>query len=195
MKNENLFEIFIVLSKAIIVIPIAVLIIALVMKYNQQPQTKNIFPTPAKVLPTVKPTTEKINFDLKGPLICQGKIDEASVSAYIKNKNIKIVIDKDRERENILVAGDCFYNWEKGDFSGKRICGLSSLLSVAETMAGFGGFNAGFLFSQLNNFGVNTKIATDQAKIADLVNTCKKEIIDDKVFIVPTNILFRNNRQ
>lgn len=194
MEDNNLFEIFSYLSKAVIIIPVAVVIIALIFRFNQKPKEKSLLITPTvKLSPTVEPARTKINIDLKGPLICKGKIEESVVSAYIKDKKIKIIINRKTEIENILVLGDCFYNWDEGEFSGRRICGLSPLFSIAETMAKFNGLDADLLFSKLNSLGVK-KIATDQAKITELVNTCKKESINEKKFFLPTNILFKNNQ-
>lgn len=195
MKNDNLLEIFSVLSKAVIIIPIVVVVIALIFKFNKQPQQPldySFRPTLTIVPPTIQ-TPFPIKLDLKGPLVCGSKVDSASTSAFIKDKKIKIIFNNKNERENILVSGDCFYNWDEGEFTGRRVCGLSPLLSIAETMASFGGLRADLLFNQLNNLGINNKIATDQAKINALVKSCKQEVIDESVFEVPTSILFRNN--
>lgn len=194
MEKDNLLDIFSALSKIIIIIPIVVVLVALIFKFNKKNSPQLIkFSLPPTITPKIVQKPPQLKIDLKGPLTCIGNINDASISAFIKDKKIKVIVDKNKEKENILISGDCFYNWDEGEFSGKRICGLSSVISLAETMTNFGGLGADLLFSQLNNLGISNQIATDQAKIAKLVNTCKKDVIDEKVFVVPTNILFKNN--
>lgn len=195
MKDDNLLEIFSVLSKAIIVIPIIIVIAALFFRFNKKHQpTLDYLYKPSPTI-TPKPTviSSPIKLDLKGPFICSGKIEEASASAFIKDKKIKIILQNKKETENILIAGDCFYKWDEGEYTGRRVCGLSPLISMVETLAGFGGLNFDLLFDQLNSFNVDNKIATDQAKINELVKSCKKENIKEEIFEVPAGVLFKNN--
>lgn len=196
MEKDSFFEIFSILSKAVIVVPIVVVIIGLVYKFNEKKnssnQSENLI-TPTVFQKQKTNSQSKINIDLKGPLVCQGKLEEASIAAYIKDKKIKIIIDRKIEVENILISDDCFYNWDEGEFSGKRICGLSPFISVAEMSMNFGGMSADVLLNQLASLGIKDKIATDQAKIVELINACKKEeIVNQQIFAVPTNVLFKN---
>lgn len=196
MKNDNLFDFFSVISKAVIIVPIVVVIVALLFKFNKKPMQQlsyRITPTPTIITRPTQVSTS-IKFDLKGSIICGGKVDSASVSAYIKDKKIKIIFDNKDKKENLLVSGDCFYNWEEGEFSGQKMCGLSPVLSIIETIASFGGLNFELLFDQLKNFGINNKVASDQAKINQLVKTCREEKIDEQLFKIPTNILFKNRQ-
>jgi len=193
MEKDNLFEVFAFLSKAVIIIPIAVVIISLLLHFNQQPSKKSTLIIAPTLLPAVKPTTPKIKIDLKGPLICQGNLQNSSATAYIKDKKIKAVVKEKNTTSNFLVNGDCFYNWKAGEFVGSRICGLSPILSLFETMSGFGGMGLDLILNQLTQLGVGNKIATDQAKIAELINACKKQTISDLgIFEIPKNVLFKN---
>jgi len=193
MEKDNIFDTFSILSKIVIILPIIVVVTTLILKFNQKP-TKVAQVTPSPTMsPSAKPSS-KINIDLQGPLICQSKLEEASISAYIKDKKIKVAIDKDNQIENILVSGDCFYNWEDNEYTGRRICGLSPLFSVAQTMMSLGLVGADTLFSQLNSLGIDNKIATDPGHINQLLNSCQKRAVEESVFIIPQNVLFRNTK-
>ncbi len=196
MKNDSLLEIFSILSKAIIIIPVIVVLLALFFRFNKKPRQNLRYFSPPSPTITPKPTNvfNPIKFNLKGPIVCQGEINGASASAFIKDKKIRIIFQNKGDRENILVSGDCFYNWDEGEFSGQKMCGLSPVLSIVETMASFGGLNFELLFNQLKNLGVSNKVASDQAKVNQLVKTCREEKIDERLFKIPTNILFKNRQ-
>ncbi len=65
--------------------------------------------------------------------------------------------------------------WEKGKYSGEKICGIASYLSYFEQ------------FSQLGFMGIGN------LDLASLTDSCKKEEIKDiRIFEMPKNILFKN---
>lgn len=197
-SDDDVFETFSVLSKVVILVPVIVVIIALVYKFNKQDQRSPLrsssFEGQAK--PTIynQTTSGKINIDLKGPLICNGKIDDLIVNAFIKDKKIKVILDQKTKKENMIINGDCYYYWQEGQYTGEKICGLSSFMSLAETMINLGGPNLNLITSQLTKLGLDQKIATNEAKITELVKSCKKGNIDTKIFEVPGNILFKNKK-
>jgi len=197
MEKDEVFEIFSVLSKVIIFIPIVVVIIGLIYRFNQpqnvnpKTQNQNLNPKSNQAQDNNK---SKITIDLKGPLVCNGKIDDLTVSAFIKDKKIKAVFDQKNIKNNILLNGDCYYYWLTGQYTGEKVCGLSAIVGLVETMINFGGFNLDLVTSQLLNFGIDQKIATNEAKITELIQNCQKKNIDDKVFELPNNILFKNKK-
>ena len=190
MEKDDVFEIFSILSKVVIVVPIAIVIIGLVYKFNQS-QNSPLRPAQRDFEGQAKPksqtTPSKITIDLKGPLVCSGKIDNLTVNAFIKDKKIKVILDQKTKKENLLLNGDCYYRWQESQYTGEKICGLSSFLNIAETMMNFGGLN-------LAELGLDQKIATNQAKITELVQSCKKQNVDVKTFEIPENILFKNKK-
>lgn len=197
MDRDDVFEIFSILSKAVIVAPVIVVIIALVYKFNTKGKALN------QIQPTVSPTTiqqqktssqSKINIDLKGPLVCSGKVEDLIINVFIKDKKIKIITDQKNTKDNIFFNGDCYYRWGEGEYVGERICGLSPFMSAAETMINLGVLNFNSITSQLTKLGLNQKIATNEAKITELVQNCKKKNINMSVFEVPGNILFKNKK-
>lgn len=195
MEKDDVFEIFSILSKAIIIVPVVVVIIGLVYKFNKQDQRPQI-KDQNRITPTIFKqqgnNQAKINIDLKGPFICYGQIDNLTVNAFIKDKKIKVILDQKTKKENMLFNGDCYYRWQEGQYVGERICGLSPFMGVAETMINFGGLNLDLVTSQLTKLGLDQKIATNEAKITELIQSCKKKNVDIKTFEVPNNILFKN---
>jgi len=196
MEKDSLFNLFSFFSKLIIFVPIIVVVVALILKFNNKSPTQLSF-KPSPTLTTVlKPTQAKIQFniDLKGPWVCSGKINNASASAFIKEKKIKIVIGGENPKKNVLFSGDCLYSWTEDEFSGTRACGLSPLLSLGESMLKFGGISD-LLLGQLARLGVGDKLASNPAEINKLINSCKKEkSIDEETFTIPKNILFKNGK-
>ena len=197
MEKDDVFEIFSVLSKAIIVVPIVVVIIGLIYRFNKQDQKSKI-KDQNLVTPTIikqqNNNQSKITIDLKGPLVCKGKIDNLTIDASIKDKKIKVFLDQKTKKENMLLAGDCYYRWEEGQYAGEKVCGLSSFISIAETVISLGGSNLSLITSQLTKLGLDKKIATNEAKITEIVQSCKKGNIDTNFFEVPSNILFKNKK-
>ncbi|MCX7881092.1 MAG: hypothetical protein N2482_01085 [Patescibacteria group bacterium] len=197
MEKDNLFDIFHFLSKAILLVPIVIFILALFFKFNySQRKTLISLPTPTIVLtPTKTEKKEEIKIDLKGPFVCEGELNQISASVFIKDKKIKVILSKKEKKENHLIVDDCYYSWDEGSFSGKRICGLKPAMSLVETMMSLGVFSLQNLFDQLANFGgagLENTIATKEGQIKEFLHFCQKKEIEDKVFQIPVNILFKN---
>ncbi|GEM_PF-3537055 len=88
-------DFFRIVSKAVIIFPIVVIIIALILKYNQQPQQikkqDNFLKPTIIITPTL--AKKKINIDFQGPLICQYQEDNLKATIYIKNRNINLELN------------------------------------------------------------------------------------------------------
>jgi hypothetical protein len=181
------------LSKLTIIIPIAVLLIAVGFYFSDSiSQTKvlsslnRLTPTP-KVVPT-KADSSPV-FNLKGPLVCSYATKTASYSARIKNKQIEITSIQDKKQSHFLLKGDCVYMWDISP--GKKICGIGQYVGMFETFSGLGVVNIGTIIGMLPQFGVSAKSLPDQAGIEAAMQACKTEIVADEVFTVPKNILFK----
>lgn len=80
-------------SKGVIVFPIVIIILSLILKYNQ-PAEKKISSSLSPV-PTVYPSSTVINkavIDLKGPWVCQYKNNNQEYSLKIKDRKISLEI-------------------------------------------------------------------------------------------------------
>ena len=196
MKNDEIFEIFSILSRVIIFIPVAVVFIALIYKFNQTPYNSKkerqnfIIPTIAPV--SKIPNQTKINIDLKGPLVCQGSLDGLKVKIFLKDKKIRAITEQKNKKENFLLNDDCFYSWLEGEYFGEKKCGLAPIINIAEEIIGLNGVNLSLVGDQLAKFGIEQKIATDEAKISQLIKNCQKKEIASQTFSLPQNILFKN---
>lgn len=202
MKDEGLHNVFFYLSRVVILVPLVVIVIALIFKFNQSFVSDNIEKDPPIQTPPVTskikkestptPSTDEVKFDLQGPMECAFISPVTTMSAFIKNRQISVEMRNKGTIEKFLVTGDCLYKWEKSSFSGKKICGISPILSLAETLAGFSPFGIGNLFKMLPQIGIDSSQSTNEAVLDSLFQSCKKKEVEDNHFYIPKNILFKN---
>ena len=174
MNNTNYLDnFFSFVSKAVIIIPIIILVSILFLKFStskKNPSLSNL------VVPTVSPAAKKdsFKFDLQGPIMCD--------NLFIKNKKILL---KNR-LINYLLNGDCLYIWEEGKGKGEKKCGLSVYMGLAENYLRF--LNVDDI---TNNNLVNNYIKDKNIDLISIVKSCKRqEIKANSIFEVPTKILF-----
>jgi len=190
--NKFFDDFFYKTSKVILFLPLIILIFGLFIKFNQtnQKEKKNLkyeFLSPTlkeKRLPTV--SDAKVNFNLNGPFFCFFSQKDASISAFIKDKKIKLMIEQKKEKQYLLVKDDCLYQWQENQFTGNKTCGINQYLEIADY---FLKTNQKLFFDFLlkqNQFNF--------VKEADfsLENICKKKKVNDDNFLIPINILFKN---
>lgn len=207
MNTKPIDETFSYLSKLIIVIPLLVIFLAVFLKISEKntnraslqkvyknlqskPKDANLSTKGLNDL-TLKQSTQSALLDLKGSSVCEYVNKEASVEAYIKNKKIYATFNKGKEIESILINGDCFYNWDKNEYTGKRTCGISSFLEMLEGLQGFNLLDIKDIFAYLPQIGMDEK-TKDLLNNIDFLNFCKKKNVEDKWFILPKNILFKD---
>lgn len=172
--NKELHTFFDYVSKAVIIIPIFVVVISLFFKFNQPKKQVNQTPTSIPTISIIK--TNSFKFDLKGPIVCD--------NLFIQNKNIYFK----NETTNYLLNGDCLYTWEVGKYSGQKKCGLSSYVGLAETYLNFMSIE-----DLINNDLIKDKIKNKDVDLANIIKSCKREGIKDKtIFQIPKMILFTN---
>jgi len=94
-------DFFSFVSKAVIIIPIFVLIILLFLKFNSPKKSTSLTPTPTKI-----PTAQNnfINFDLNGPYHCLYKNNTQNFEAFIKNKNILLKVTQNNSEKKYLLT-------------------------------------------------------------------------------------------
>lgn len=197
-QSKFLDEFFYYSSKVILSIPIIIVILGLVVKFNQKKEqnsdykSKKIISTPIispKLTAVPKPVKENSSFNLQGPLVCRYSSNEASISAYIKNKNIFVKINKKDKGENFLVSGDCLYSWKDNQYTGEKICGIGQYISLVSSLP--------FIDPSLV---LNGELLLDKSELPikkeefdHLASFCKKEKINDEIFKPPLAIIFKNN--
>lgn len=149
-------DFFSYVSKAVIVIPIVVVVISLFLKFSQPrmgltlPAGRQVNQTPT-ITPTVTQTKQNndIKFDLNGPYHCIYKNNNQNFEAFIKNKNILLKVAQNNLEKKYLLTSyvPMIENFLKQDLSG--------------------------LQSMANQYNINLKEALD---------SCRKEDVKDSIF-------------
>ncbi len=93
-------DFFSFISKAVIIIPIVVVILSLMFKFGQL-KTGRINPTPTEISIS---KNYAFKFDFKGPYKCSYKDDKIEAKIYIKNKNVLAEVNKDGEIKKYLLS-------------------------------------------------------------------------------------------
>jgi hypothetical protein len=183
-------------SKVVIIIPLVILFLAVVLQLQQRVPFLNskskISPTPVlkPLSPTPPPVTSKVKIDLNGPYMCSYADKQQSAQVYIKNKNILIQMMQ-AHGENILINGDCYYKWEPNQFTGDKMCGVSTYLGLYETMSALGGVDIGSVLS-IAHLSDDKGAALSSDFIENVVNSCKKQEVSDTVFAIPRTVSFKD---
>lgn len=93
-------DFFSFISKAVIIIPIIIVILSLMFKFGQS-KTGRINPTPTTILIA---QNNSFKFDFKGPYKCSYKDDKIEAKIYIKNKNVLAEVNKEGEIKKYLLT-------------------------------------------------------------------------------------------
>ena len=204
-QKEPLFQITHGLSKFVIILPLAIIAVALFFKAEQMVSVlgNKVAHPPVAIIsqPVAQPTTEPtvptsptptpIKFNLDGPFSCDYSEGKDSIKAYVKNKKIAVQTVKEH-KENVVLNGDCVYKWEPNQFKGEKQCGISQLFSVFDMLASFngGGLDAKTIISMIHSSDQNTSDFSDDF-IQKAAASCKKQAVSDSVFVVPSSIQFK----
>jgi len=171
--NDSLSTFFSFVSKAVLIIPIFILVISLFLKFSSPKNLITDNSSTSTILPTIK---TEFKFNLKGPIVCD--------SLFIKDKKILLK----NKSINYLLNGDCLYIWDTGKLNGEKKCGLSSYVSLAETYLDFMSVD-----DLINNNLIKDKIKNKDIDLAKVVKSCRRGDIKDKtIFEIPKKILFTN---
>ncbi len=190
-RQNNLDNFFIPLSRIILVIPIFAIIIALFFRTTGKLTltSKQTIPSPIPTIMVPTPTPE-IKIDLQGPYMC-AKTDGASkVTVNIKNKQIYAQIMRDNTSDYVLLKGDCLYRWQ--GYRGDKTCGISQFMTLYDTMSAFGAVNAKTIMDAIASSGFAS--ASDEAMLGDVMQTCQKQEVAESIFVVPTNVTFKDSQ-
>ena len=174
-------DFFSFVSKAVIIIPIIIVILSLMFKFGQS-KTDRTLPAGRQVNPT--PTTIQIaqnnsfKFDFKGPIVCD--------NLFIKDKKVFYK----NKTSNYLLNGDCLYIWIDEKINGEKKCGLTNYVNMAENY--FGPFN---INDFVNNNLVKEFIKDKNIDVQKILSSCRREEIkDDLIFEVPKKVIFKNKK-
>ncbi|MDO8497439.1 MAG: hypothetical protein Q7S61_02735 [bacterium] len=205
MKSTFLDQLFHVLSKFVIIVPVLIILFVLVTKgagvLNLHSVQKKEVPTPSPSsspnVPLLSPTvvsSEKISLSLSGPLVCHYDSSTATVSAKIKNKKIAAELQKEKQVDNVVVNGDCLYHWKKGTIVGEKICGISSMLSIVDMLSSSGLMDPKSIVGLMGGGSQIQGIDADTFSSENISRMCHKEDIGEDSFIVPSFIRFTDKK-
>lgn len=193
-NNHSLDDFFHIASRILFIVPIVVILVALLTKFSFAPsETKQEqIVTVSPVQPTeVREGSLYTKINLQGPFRCQLISPDASASAFVKEKKMYITVDRKETDQYVLLNGDCVYMWGKTGFSGEKVCGVSSYISLAESLFSLNIISPESLFEQFSSLLPTGEMP--DIDMASILNSCKKEEIeDDSLFTIPKNILFKN---
>lgn len=198
MKQEDLETIFHSLSRVIIIVPLILIVVALFVKFANWQKTSKSSQKIRQVIPTSTPVKKEpvasgqatLNFD--GPYVCDYSFSTGSISAKIKNKKAVARISNKNKVENILLNGDCVYIWEPETYSGQKICGISSYLSIFQALANFQMVDIGMVFQFLPQLGLKNSFDLKEKDLKNFMSSCRSQDVVESAFIIPQNILFKN---
>lgn len=185
---SDTYSIFRILSRVIIVFAVITLIAGFIMRFSQNKPKTQSAAIDEKPVSTIPISTSAAELNLNGPFVCNFSSKEASISAFVKDKNVYAQIKESSKASTILLNGDCLYFWKNFSTDGEKICGLSPYLLLIGNMP-------------LGNLLKNNKMLSSFGKLSQsdkipaIFDTCKKqEIQDGKMFTIPKNILFKEKK-
>jgi len=185
MKNKVFDDFFYFFSKIVIFLPLFLIIISLILEFNQKqrhlPSNQNPFSKKMSFLPS--PKISKISIDLKGPWQCLLKNDKTSIAAYIKDRKIKIEVKNDKGKSYFLIENDCLYQWSEDQSSGNKSCGIGPYLNLTESIIKN---NSPVFF---DSFFRPFKEVNQES--SSLKSICKKENVEENIFKLPKKLLFK----
>ncbi len=143
-------------------------------------------PNNARQQPSASGTKRSIKIDINGSYICK----TASMSAYIKNKQVRATNTNATSTEEFLFNGDCVYAWLKGQKTGTNSCGYGQYLAVYEMFGGSIDLN-----TILPYMGSFQKTVGSSEGLLSITQSCKPDTtIADSVFVLPKNITFSSSK-
>lgn len=174
-KTDDLFNFFSSLSKLIIFVPLVIIIIALIFKFNQPKNQTSLNVLPVLPNVTIAPTSHQLKINLTGPYHCIYQDKTRSIEVYIKNKNILGLLKENKVEKKYLLSGDCLYHYDNRVLLEKK-CGLSTYITLGESLLNNGLIDLSTLTSQFPGL---TGIDVNQ-----VIKSCKKSDIKDQLFKV-----------
>lgn len=209
------------ISRFTIIFPIILFIIVLgahyynEYRYEQQEQMMQLRNNRQAVLETQRREAlgldkeDKLNqpvaIDLESNYICSYQDEDASMSAFIENKQIFVSSDISSESTKLLLKEECVYTWQepvtkeqtgtsaasliKDNIEGSKVCGLGDYLQMAELASSMGWLNTETIMNALSNY-YSGSLASDEAQLRALADSCKEQEVPGSPFTVPESVTF-----
>jgi hypothetical protein len=181
-------------SKLGVYLPSLLLIIALIIVFTAPKKDAKTTPQVlVQLTPTVTPSPAiKININLKGPFTCEYVTNTATVSAYIKNKQIVADFVEASQESHFLYKSDCLYQWNSLKPNGIKQCGLSTAVDTVDMLSSFGLLDFGSILGMVptNLDGAQKEMTKNTSGIQKFMETCVKKEPPVEKFNVPVDRIF-----
>lgn len=193
--HDAIHDFFHTFSQVAIILPVIFVVFAILLKTSKSDSTvikKNTAPAIIQASPSPLPQSRN-TLDLIGPSVCSLQTKEASWSAFIQNKMIRITSTDKTKTTNFLIKEDCYYTWEKNKYSGEKMCGIGQILSIAENLFNSGLINESIFNSLLDQVKGDSSLPFQYKDIQKIISSCKKSnasLLNQ--FDLPKQVLFKS---
>jgi hypothetical protein len=190
LHDPSIENVFYKISKILIIVPILILALGILLNFKTKNSTAKISALYSTPTPTAPPVTPKANtnFDLKGPYSCSYTDKQATVSAYIQNKEIAINYAEGKKVDTIRLKGDCLYKSESGQIFGEKTCNLTKAISLLDNLSQLNLLNADTVVNMLPGGFFNEK---KPDLIQKTLANCYKDTIPESTFDLPKNVVYK----
>lgn len=181
-------------SKLGVYLPSLLLIIALIIVFTAPKKEAKTTPQIlVQLTPTVTPTPAiKINLNLKGPFTCDYEVKGATISAFIKNKQIAADFVEASQESHFIYSKDCLYQWNTVNPNGSKQCGLSTAIDTVDMLSSFGLLDFGSILGMVptNLDGAQKEMSKNTEGIQKFLSTCVKKEPAKDTFTIPVDRVF-----
>lgn len=182
MKEKKGFD----FSQLILLVPVIMMAVLIMPGKTGKSDQMAATPTGTPGAVRMSAPSSSASFNLNGPLSCGGETGEGTVSALIRDHNIIATVSAKPAAHIYLLNGDCIYSWENKAKTGTKVCGVGSLLTLADTFLSGGLGSADTL---LSGMGVSDA-AGKMGEAKSIMKSCSKAVIDPAAFKVPSGVRF-----
>lgn len=156
-------------------------------------------PTSAAMMPVSSGSSEMVaqklkKLNLNGPMVCDYRTPQATVSASILNANIALTIDEATVSSSFLLRDDCLYTWGAKQVAGEKVCGIGQSLNMLRMVSSMGILDVSMLLQVLPK-EMQTTIASNEAGISAFVDSCQDINPKENAFELPQTIEFIERRK
>jgi len=138
-------------------------------------QNTNTVPSKSNIVPSITPIQNKKTIHFDKPVSCAFTVEEASYSARMDGNAITVFITDQQSVRHMVVNDDCLYQWTRGEPTGTKRCGVSSMISMGKQLLGSGLMNFDTIIPGLSN------------PIEQCINV---KSVDRNEFLIPQSIKF-----
>lgn len=193
--HDSIHDFFHTFSRIIIVLPFIIIIFAIILKVSKSDtvmtgQSAAPLVTPATIMST---SQSNASINLQKPSLCSFQTKEASWSAFIRNRMIKVINTNNITTSYYLLKNDCFYTWEKNKYSGEKMCGVGQFVSVGENLVNSGLMSEDMFNIMQSQLKINVPLSIQYSDIQKIISSCKSSSdIPLSQFELPKQVLFKS---